>query len=786
MNTKHTRIVALLCILTSFSISLSATDYYWVGGGGNWSDLNHWVTTSGGSTLQATVPQSTDDVFFDANSGFTAGDNIVFIDKTIIFCRNIDWTAAPNSPEFTGDADKQWYVFGSVQFIPDMNFSFSGEVHFQAFDMGHTITSAGQMFNQTVYFEGIGGEWTLLDDFTGTRIEHDQGTLRTNNQTVNLSDNFRSGGSDNIQLYLGTSVITCGSSFSVNHYSNSLFDSGTSTIILTNNNYTNIQGCGQTFYNVEFLGEGSISCSNQIFNEVTFHDNGNIHGDNIFHTLNFSPGRIYELNQESTQTILPNGTLNASGTDCNEFVTIKTNGDEGQATINHSGSAIILDYVTLLNSAATGGANFTINNGVDLGNNTGWMIIPPTSRDLYWVGGEGNWMDVSHWSVNSGGTGGECIPTAYDNVFFDANSGFVSGSMNIVNVDQEIIYCHDMTWSGVQHIPTLQDNGSIQKIYIFGSLELDANMINSYYGEFVFMADTQGETIRLNGQYLNQPVQFVGIGGEWTFLDAFAASAIYHQQGILRTNNQTVNSPSFFSKGNELYLGESVITVNSFSLDYDDSSLFDSGTSTIILESGSINGCGQTFYNVEFLEEGYLNCSDQIFNEVTFNDNGNISGNNTFHTLNFSPGHTYILNAGSTQTITPLGNFNANGNGSFPIEFKSNQLGNQATLHKDGDPVCLDFLFITDLAATGTGFSYVGANSDDVQNNSGWIFEECPACFTAPLDAMPTLAVSSNLMVDAGNTATLILDNLPANVEAVWYTEDQVSELYNDGRLAGF
>jgi len=41
---------------------------YWVGGTGNWSNTAHWSTSSGGSS-GASAPGSTDDVFFDGNSG---------------------------------------------------------------------------------------------------------------------------------------------------------------------------------------------------------------------------------------------------------------------------------------------------------------------------------------------------------------------------------------------------------------------------------------------------------------------------------------------------------------------------------------------------------------------------------------------------------------------------------------------------------------------------------------------------------------------------------------------
>lgn len=41
----------------------------------------------------------------------------------------------------------------------------------------------------------------------------------------------------------------------------------------------------------------------------------------------------------------------------------------------------------------------------------------------YWVGGNGNWTNVAHWSTSSGGGGGAAVPTLSDDVFVDANSG---------------------------------------------------------------------------------------------------------------------------------------------------------------------------------------------------------------------------------------------------------------------------------------------------------------------------------------------------------------------------
>ncbi len=56
---------------------------------------------------------------------------------------------------------------------------------------------------------------------------------------------------------------------------------------------------------------------------------------------------------------------------------------------------------------------------------------PPVGAEKYWVGGTGNWSDDdNHWALSSGGSPGDGnIPTELDTVFFDANSG--SGTVTI-------------------------------------------------------------------------------------------------------------------------------------------------------------------------------------------------------------------------------------------------------------------------------------------------------------------------------------------------------------------
>ena len=56
----------MILFIVNSIIDSKAVDYFWIGGTGNWSDITHWATTSGGNTQHNSVPSAADDVFFDA------------------------------------------------------------------------------------------------------------------------------------------------------------------------------------------------------------------------------------------------------------------------------------------------------------------------------------------------------------------------------------------------------------------------------------------------------------------------------------------------------------------------------------------------------------------------------------------------------------------------------------------------------------------------------------------------------------------------------------------------
>ena len=113
----------LILILLSYTSSSRAADYYWVGGTGSWSDFaNHWATSSGGTVFQPSIPDSTDNVFFDTNS-LQAGDTI-FIGNGNNFCKNFYMNTGNGSIYFrieAGSTPDPMIINGNIE-IHDSTF----------------------------------------------------------------------------------------------------------------------------------------------------------------------------------------------------------------------------------------------------------------------------------------------------------------------------------------------------------------------------------------------------------------------------------------------------------------------------------------------------------------------------------------------------------------------------------------------------------------------------------------------------------------------------------------
>lgn len=748
------RAFLVLPVVLFFSYTSTASNYYWVGNGGNWSSLSHWATTSGGTTLHIQLPTENDDVFFDANS-FTLPGQTVNLDQAIMTAHHINCTGVLNNPVWAGTDANILEIYGSLTLVPGMDINFIGAIVFLATSAGQTITTAGNIL-PGVAFGGIAGEWTFLDSFNSTGdIFLNTGTLNTNNQMISAVG-FHSPGSFSRTLNMGSSVFYLSGSQPWETSATAMnLSCGTSIINCTTTSTYAQFSSGSTLYDVNFTGTtGEVTVSNVTnFHDVGFAGNAIING--TFNNINLAEGHTYQLGNSTI-----NGNLHAVGT-CVKLISIRTIGNANLSYVNFT-NPVHLSYVDLRGIVPIGAGPFTIDHSLPYCCNSGWTY-QETPGNMYWIGNGGNWNDPNHWSYTSGGSPAGCFPFQDDNVFFDANSFSMPGQTVIIDSNG---YCMNMDWTGVTNSPTFETPAQ-KTMHIFGSITLNPAMnVNQLDGPWPgwlsLDARTPGKTVTTHGRQLRN-INFGGWGngGEWTLQDSLISNdRLYLSGGTLNTNNQLINVGRVTLFGGTLNMSASVFNVSG---KYDAWRIWTSpaihincGTSVINLTndtafviSNSLSGTNAyTLYDVNFngTKEGAiggyaLSCHNVVFkgngsisqtytsqpciyNDVTFHKNGYIGTINTFHDINFTAGYTYQFESGRTQTIT--NRWNVAGTCTENITLHSTTPGSFASINKATGLVDGNYLKIKDVHATGSA-TFNAYNSIDQGGNTGWNFTSPPA-----------------------------------------------------------
>lgn len=156
---KNLKQIVLIISLLSF-LMVSAEDYYWVGGQGSWSNLNHWRTLSG--QIPSEVPDDADNVIFNGSS-FLAAYDTVFITTGNPVCYNMIWQDIQDTVVIWGGTNaSNFVIYGSITFHENVLNFYYGKITLVSDEATNTITCNHAKFSGDLYFDGS-GTWTLQD-----------------------------------------------------------------------------------------------------------------------------------------------------------------------------------------------------------------------------------------------------------------------------------------------------------------------------------------------------------------------------------------------------------------------------------------------------------------------------------------------------------------------------------------------------------------------------------------------------------------------------------------------
>lgn len=360
-------------------------DRYWVGGSGNWNSTSKWSTTSGGSS-GASVPTTSDDVYFDNNSDAGA-DFTVTLPNGTHSCRNFDATGLSTYNMVL----YSYFVFlsgtgalnvaGPVGITGNSRLSFSGDNNLI---YGQTLCYV-QLTNTTGYnidfgsidisklqltINGTGSTYGLAADIDCPNIFLSSNVIfNTNNynysppSTFSLSGNFSASGT--VTLNLGSST------FDVGNFGTAAtvtVNPGTSLIKTYRLNLN-----GKTVYDIQLRSGPSagVSSQNSITGSVGCHDL----------TLVWTDATNKYITHSANDTVTVSGNITRTGG--TNDLRLQPRTGTTVLTISKSSGYVGLDYVTLTRQTASGGATFYAGaNSTDGGSNTGWIFTAPPSQTL--------------------------------------------------------------------------------------------------------------------------------------------------------------------------------------------------------------------------------------------------------------------------------------------------------------------------------------------------------------------------------------------------------------------
>ncbi len=435
-----------LILFVGLNTFLYAANYFWVNGSGNWSDLSHWATTSGGTVYHTQLPNENDDIYLDQNS-FVEDNNQVHLDRPDdrYDFRNFDATGVTKQVVFTQDNFFIFmYINGGLLLSDLLNFNGSGYMYFTGSQNTMLIRTHGKLRTFILDFYG-----------SGTFIQEDSLVA----ETVTIRGNYATQGNNisvvrGIALFArpldtldirGSSIYVKGSSELTNDGIISKAALGT----LLSNNETNIfwEASRGTFTIGSFaLGDslrfGRFEASDFLtlsldeavyFGKIDLNTSAELNFDGCtIDSFLLYPESKYLFGGASYRASAGAGGsfrsnihyISASG-ECGRPISIQGLGrfeirSTYPATLEH----VILEDIILrpLEGDTDSEIGWTAIASADLGGVEGIQFTQGDSRTLYWVGGSGDWYDASHWSLQSGGVGGQCPPTPFDDVIIDGLS----------------------------------------------------------------------------------------------------------------------------------------------------------------------------------------------------------------------------------------------------------------------------------------------------------------------------------------------------------------------------
>jgi gliding motility-associated-like protein len=518
----------------------SALTYYWIGGTGNWSDINHWSAVSGGSVMQlhTITPTSSDDVIIDAGSFPSAGGTIT-INVLNAYCRSFTVVSTPANVKINIQTGNTLRVFGNLTIQGRFARLGNGVVSFESSVLNRVVYTPRCPLGRVEFNSGL-GSWLIQDTLQVTQVGIRAGKVYLGRSYFRATNVSGTGG----QFHLDSGLIRIDDSYVLN--GNVLATSANARLEMNGFNATDEATGLHKYRSIRFLGNrGYLSATaNCSAKKVVLAPDQNTQGQWQADTLNMPLGGHWSLGNGSNLTL---GRILAVH-NCMRWGVIECNVVGGSATLNVGAGSPPGAFVHA-RDLNFGGSGWSASPVAKVGTVTGMLGTSSGTNTLYWIGGTGSWADPAHWSNASGGMPSGCIPGPLDTVVLDDNGGTNSYTVQLGNSDTRL--AHSLLMSNSSKTVTVTGSGNFPLV-LMGSLVLSNSSVWNMGRPLQFVGSDTSNIIdfkkRAHGNLLN----IIG-GGKWTLTDSAQVARMSLTHGTLKMKGVFASFGRFVD--NETVLG---------------------------------------------------------------------------------------------------------------------------------------------------------------------------------------------------------------------------------------
>lgn len=711
-----------------------SADYYWIGGTGWWNQISHWATTSGGSTVHATLPGPNDDVYFDANS-FTAANQYININVSG-YCRDIEFDASYDIRIY-GSINKELNIYGDLRCFNDFVYSTSNNSQPKYSFVGSVPQTIESNYNTLPNLEFNGSSTiTITDSLLCSTFTMNSGSIDFNSNYINALTSIRlnsysSAGTVNFDSCNVNSrfVTIIGSS-------NLTFSDHEALWELTNSGSFNTTAVYHKFSRVFAAQDVRISVSNT---------------DTLNHVRLLSSCRIYRLIADTFISSTSNENVALDNLKILDYALFE--GSTCAEPNTYSGTIVSdIDTIRLKDCIlgtieGQGTAKFIANNVLSqIGSVVNFTIDYSSPRTLYWIGPNPEWDQPSHWSLSSGGPpldSTDCLPDMSTNVVFDSNSF----SSTAYSVELEIFSeytCRDMKWQNVHFQPLFKGNHST--LNVFGSLELSDSMQSLFYslGEINMLGDSLC-SIDFGGHKANFHLRCSGSLQLTDSLHIDSTYRLYLGSGSFHSNNHLIYANRIYSNYgmDTIDLGASICYAVYFNFDIRGVDQLNASQSTFTNQRRKEIGpeflsrnttpfrYGKLdFYATDLSEQISINClnlSPDTITRLQCNGNTYLENYVTCDSAFFrTDTNELILSINYGRTLRVLDTIFIQSPNDCASNHKivSSYLASNARIFANQDSLILKYFSLSSISGLGTTKYFCDSALFDNGSNTGWVINK--------------------------------------------------------------